>query len=312
MHLVLDLGAISPDLGTGCLWLGGEAASSNINLLNHNGIKVILPAAKKPAIAESIALKIYPCLDGTGVSQGDLVLEEVVEIIDQAIHDLLNGLSVLIHCHNGAHRSATLAAILLMRMCRKGAVETMNYITACRNIVDFNSYPPKRLGRVSSTRPADFLVSKEDEIQGEHREILVDFNDLQTPMMFRRKCLQLGFRTVAARPKAGPAQHFSLSSDVDQQTGPGGKKRSVEGVYMKPTPKSRPPILKDKGLDFSEDSDATAGLSGYGIVSDQGGGTSQYEMVSDGLGPDNSRGREGFSFESDNPYDETDDAPRLH
>ncbi|CAE7358961.1 DSPTP1 [Symbiodinium sp. CCMP2592] len=273
LHLVLDLSAISPDLGTGCLWLGGEAASSDINLLQKNGISVILPAAKKPAIAESVTLKVYPPLDGTGVSQGDIQMSYVLEVLDQVIDDLLNGLSVLIHCMNGAHRSSTLLAAMLMRMCDKGAHETMNYVTACRNIVDFNSYPPKRQGRVASLRPADFLVQQEKVIRAgsADRDIVVDFNDMQTPMLFRRKCLELGFRTVAARPKALTApQHFSLSSSMAMEDVEQGRKRRC------PQPMAPPQVVK------REESSASGSESGFpeqGMVSDQGGTTSQYEMV---------------------------------
>ena len=54
----------------GQLWLGGEAASSDIKVLEKHNITVVAPAARSPEVAESSKVYVYPYKDGTGISQG--------------------------------------------------------------------------------------------------------------------------------------------------------------------------------------------------------------------------------------------------
>lgn len=54
----------------GQLWLGGEAASSDVKLLERHNITVVAPAARSPVVAESMGIYVYPFKDGTGIAQG--------------------------------------------------------------------------------------------------------------------------------------------------------------------------------------------------------------------------------------------------
>ena len=61
----------------GQLWLGGEAASGDLQLLQKHNITVVGPAARSPMIAESTHLTVYPYQDGTGITAGPADLENV-------------------------------------------------------------------------------------------------------------------------------------------------------------------------------------------------------------------------------------------
>lgn len=59
-------------------------------------------------------VQVLNFVDGTGVANGDIELQKVLDIVTDACALLVAGNSVLVACHNGAHRSATLACMILI------------------------------------------------------------------------------------------------------------------------------------------------------------------------------------------------------
>ncbi|CAE7460837.1 unnamed protein product [Symbiodinium sp. CCMP2592] len=191
-HVILDL---TNEFGSK-LWLGGSKAGTDTNLMIRNGIGAVWPAAKSVQPDDTAAIRVLRYTDGTGVVHGNVNMESVLQQIDNVISLLHRGVSVLICCVNGAHRSATL-----------GAMTLMNYVSTLRNIVDLNSRAPPSQYRVNTIRPIDFLIEHQAEIAGKsgasglvqvgsNQEIFPSTryaNALITPVQFRRRCIEMGF-----------------------------------------------------------------------------------------------------------------------
>ena len=182
MHLIVDMSGLKPGCA-GKLWLGGEMASTDLALLERNQVTVLMPASRKPALAESMGLKVLPYIDGTGLACGDVSCEKFLERVEEVSQLLFEGHGVLVCCANGAHRSAT----------GWGAQRAAGYVTSLRNIVDLHSTAPPSSHRLHPTKPMDFLEKNEDRIT------MVNFglagNAVMAPVMFRKMALEIGFVT---------------------------------------------------------------------------------------------------------------------
>ena len=147
---------------------------------------------------------------------GDVPLEEVLMIVDNIIADLVQGKSVLISCKNGAHRSAILLVLVLMRLTGADSEALMNYVCAVRNIADFNSFPPARAGRVRPIRPCEFLTSPEVvRAFAPALQSLSLVHELLTPKQFTQRCLDLGFTSVP--PVSQSPQHPIASKSMPKK-----------------------------------------------------------------------------------------------
>ena len=171
MHVVADTGSAK-------LWLGGTAACLDANMLLENHIQCIWPAARcATSVEDTAAVKVLPMLDGTAVVHGSPPFEQVVEAVDKVASLLASGQSVLVACHNGAHRSATDTALLIMRLSGKSGPEVHQYLGRLRNIVDLASKAPPNKYRMCSVKPIDFLskihtLSTVGDMVGQNQEIL--------------------------------------------------------------------------------------------------------------------------------------------
>ena len=194
MHLILDMSGLKPGC-TGKLWLGGEMASTDLALLERNQVSVLMPASRKPPLAESMGLKVLPYIDGTGLACGDVSCEKFLERVEEVSQYLFEGQGVLVCCANGAHRSATELTVIVMRLTGWGAQKAAGYVTSLRNIVDLHSTAPPSSHRIHPTKPMDFLEKNEDRIA------MVNFglagNAVMAPVVFRKTALELGFVTNA-------------------------------------------------------------------------------------------------------------------
>ena len=85
MHLICDLRSTKKGCG-GKLWLGGEAASGDLALLEAHQITTVMPASKNPRPVESFGVKVYKYVDGTGLANGDYSLEDFFAVADQKCH----------------------------------------------------------------------------------------------------------------------------------------------------------------------------------------------------------------------------------
>lgn len=197
MSLVFDMAAFSPGCG-GKLWLGGEAAASNLQLLRKNKITYLAPAASKPCSAQSMDIKQLTVVDGTGIANNDIPFEKIMTVVDQIVEALVAGHSVLIYCRNGAHRSATLCSVVLLRMLSDARPNDIHvFLNSARNIVDLESRAPPTKYRQVSTRPIDALAGLSERVRAVALPagfVPLDHpNELLTPIGFRRRCLELGF-----------------------------------------------------------------------------------------------------------------------
>ena len=189
--------------GTQCT----SCSVKDINLLLHNRIQAVWPACKAVEPHDTVAVRILPFLDGTAVANKDVRFSEVVDQVDRVISLLKNGMRVAVVCRNGAHRSATLVCLILMRLSGASAQEVSNHVSQLRNIVDLCSRAPANARRLSSARPIDYLSSVERLLAAEWvgigSEVFVSSrycSPLLTPQRLRHKALQLGF--VTEDPKA--------------------------------------------------------------------------------------------------------------
>ena len=115
MHVIVDVWSKTKGKG-GKLWLGGSVASKDTNLLLQNRIQVVWPAVRIAAPTDTVAVRVLRYLDGTGVVHGDPSLKEVLDQVDEVFSLLLAGFNVLVPCHNGAPRSATLRLVLKVQV----------------------------------------------------------------------------------------------------------------------------------------------------------------------------------------------------
>lgn len=149
----------------GELWLGGIAAAGNIATLLDNGITGILSAASSPPVVKDHRLTDYGTLDGTGLMTNWSQLKERARSLTvRILEDVLNGKKVLVSCRNGAHRSATEMAMLLMALSRVSADEVHNYLRNLRNIVVLESFHPSQTSKQDIPKPIVFLRQKREEI----------------------------------------------------------------------------------------------------------------------------------------------------
>ena len=148
-------------------------------------------------------------------------------VVDSIISDLVQGVSVLVSCKNGAHRSSILMCLILMRLTGLSAEQLMNYICSVRNIADFSSFPPFRQGRMQPSRPQDFLLKAEvaKAFAPVSPEPLARLHELLTPRQFTQRCLDMGFTSV---PPANPQRALADAGAAAAGSAQGPpKKRAV-------------------------------------------------------------------------------------
>ena len=202
----------------GRLWLGGEKAAHNSKLLADNEVYAVWPAYKG-ARPESPSVYVFDVVDGTGACNGDVPLKKIMDIVTDIVALLQAGKSVLVACHNGAHRSATLACLVLIRLLAWSASEAASYLTSMRNIVDLNSRAPPSAYRTISKRPLEFL----EEVQAEFSAAgaLVTAKPALGFVPLRRKALDAGFEARFPSPLslATPATKKRATSSGDETIG---------------------------------------------------------------------------------------------
>ena len=227
IHCILDIPTSKPGC-RGRLWLGGEQASHDPQLLQDNGITTVLHAARKSGPPETLSLSVYKHTDGTALANGDASLDEFLLVSDQVLERLASGEGVLVCCKDGARKSATLATILDMRYMGWDAKQAENYVSTLRNVVCLSSVPAPSSERRSPKRPVDFLAENQGKILRGARGLPACV--VLTPVSFRKKALELDFETLGIKPKMKPSKHRPLArlsgtssfELVDATSGDGG------------------------------------------------------------------------------------------
>eukprot|EP00439_Symbiodinium_sp_Y106_P077254 s2889_g16.t1 len=110
-----------------------DRIGTDTNLMIKNGIGAVWPAAKSVQPDDTAAIRVLRYTDRTGFVHGNPDLPSVLASVDNVISLLQRGVSVLICCVNGAHRSATLTSMTLMRLLGWSAREVGNLGVACRS-----------------------------------------------------------------------------------------------------------------------------------------------------------------------------------
>ena len=127
-------------------------ASTDLALLERNQVSVLMPASRKPPLAESMGLKVLPYIDGAGLACGDVSCEKFLERVEEVSQYLFEGQGVLVCCANGAHRSATELTVMVMRLTGWGAQKAAGYVASLREHSGFAqhcatvvpSHPPNK------------------------------------------------------------------------------------------------------------------------------------------------------------------------
>ena len=233
MHPVLDLAPVG---SKGKVWLGSVKASSNADLLEQNQILYIWPASYNPRQTQDLRkFRILPVTDGTGVMASDLELQPIMDrMLDVAQKVLQQGLSLLVCCKNGAHRSSFMLLLLLMFMSGRRPGEIAHYMQRVRNIVDVWSNPPGRphlnaldFCNKHYERFCNFRIAKKFPA--------IALNDVVSADRFREIARDLGVQF----PRVLPAPLV-----LTPAPGQGG---STDAVTLTPSPKAAKGKGKSKG-----------------------------------------------------------------
>lgn len=124
------------------LWLGNQASSSNIKFIEHNNITVIINASKH----------IPNSFDGRGIQYYNINVndpqtpypknDEDIRIMKQKLPGISNiidyhlkkGDNVLVHCHAGIQRSATIVAYYLIHHKKIDFNHSVGYVVKMRPV----------------------------------------------------------------------------------------------------------------------------------------------------------------------------------
>lgn len=191
-----------------------------------NEISVVWPACRAVVgEEETCCARFLEPVDSTAVVHNDVPLAQLLELVDEVIRLLVvEKRSVLSVCRNGAHRSATLLCLTLMRLFGWTAQECERHVTQLRNIVDMRSRAPPSARRVNTVRPVDWLAEVSDQVRQDRPVYDVAVNQMCTPLQLTQKALSLGFvnrcfvrkvRKLEA-PMSGPKPGEGREGDVTE------------------------------------------------------------------------------------------------
>ena len=206
MHLVLGMNGGRAD---GQLWLGGIEASGRVDVLVENGIRQLAPAAGNPPVCRDSRIHCLGLMDGTGIIRGSYPWHQILAFVRKIADALRAGHKVLISCRNGAHRSSTLTALVLMFLTGACADSVNAYLKLLRTVVDLESYHPghrrpvlqrdghwRQEAEFSGT-PLEWLRSVEKEVHQDGERYLQGFsttlNQVVTPRQFFEMALGAGY-----------------------------------------------------------------------------------------------------------------------
>lgn len=273
MHVILDMEVAIPGCN-GKLWLGGQQASTDIAVLENNGITVLLPASRKPEPVESLNVKILDYVDGTALVNNDYHAERFLDVVDQIIDYLKRGHGVLVSCYNGAHRSASEVCVIVMRITGWDFQRAENYICSLRNCVDLQSVAPPSSHRRNPQRPSAWLSDNEGRITDHGFRMLA--NNVRTPVAYRKMAMELGFESISARPKSkartGRNSGFSSYEMVSSAAEAAGAKDEMGGT-----------TLSSSGGDPASSSLSSAEASAPGLKRSRADSGSEFTLVNDEL-----------------------------
>jgi len=124
----------SADLILPNLWLGNIVASQDEEFLKKNGIKAVFNCTKNIPFVNSVPRKYRLAVDDNLEEEEIRNMEHwSLEVVYKLTQEVRNG-PVLVHCHAGVQRSATVVAMYLIANYKMGAENAMERIKAKRPI----------------------------------------------------------------------------------------------------------------------------------------------------------------------------------
>lgn len=199
MHVVF----VCPTTGA-AVWLGGIGASGQANVLVKNGVAGILAAAANPPPARDCRLEDLGTFDGTGLVQGSVSLKALLGRFKRVLALLTQGKSILISCRNGAHRSSTIAVLLLVWLTGESAQLVAEYLGLLRNIVDLESIHPgdARRGVRTGQTPLEWLVGIESVVLADRTQCgspfftTLSLSQVLEPQEWEARACSMGFKKI--------------------------------------------------------------------------------------------------------------------
>ena len=124
------------------LWLGNLNACLNSKFLEENNIKAVV-SLYSPKLntnfftKKDIAIFQVQVKDNMSFKSNLVVFNNLDQIIDYMDHYLKNKQNVLVHCHYGWQRSATVCAAYIMKKYNKSMQEAVDYVQDRRDLSFF-------------------------------------------------------------------------------------------------------------------------------------------------------------------------------
>lgn len=120
------------------LWLGNRKAASDTNWLAENRVEVVFNCTKTLPFADTIKHRYrLPVDDNLEPVEISNMYAWAPETMVKLLREYKTGKIILVHCHAGMQRSATIVAMFLMVVGSMSATEAMAYIRERRPIAFF-------------------------------------------------------------------------------------------------------------------------------------------------------------------------------
>lgn len=121
------------------LWISNEESALNETFLDSKHIKVIINVSedipfvnKKRYVCHRLAINDNPAY--TGAEDNFMMYNAFLKIVDYIHECLTKQINVLVHCHAGKQRSATLVCAYIMKYAQVPMVTAIKYIRSKRDI----------------------------------------------------------------------------------------------------------------------------------------------------------------------------------
>lgn len=124
------------------LWLGNLNACLNEKFLKEKNIKAVV-SLYSPKLntdfftKKDIAIFQVQVKDNMTFKSNFVVYNNLDQILDFMDHYLKNNQSILVHCHYGWQRSATVCAAYVMKFYKKSMIDAVSYIQERRDLSFF-------------------------------------------------------------------------------------------------------------------------------------------------------------------------------
>lgn len=124
------------------LWIGGEGAAHSLQFFQKEDIKACInctPSILNNFASQGIEYLRIPVNDTTDKEDMDLMKQMLDLAVDWLhVHHKILGLNVLVHCHQGINRSATVLCAYLMKYYGMKYKDAVDFLILRRQAVFYN------------------------------------------------------------------------------------------------------------------------------------------------------------------------------